>query len=70
MIAVDTLTHKTDVFYPSEDGEPLAETYDHVYAIMATMLVLKEYLKNRKATVLADQFMYYAAGFPKLRVAP
>lgn len=48
MIAVDTLTHKTDVFYPSEDGEPLAETYDHVYAIMATMLVLKEYLKTEK----------------------
>ncbi|WP_410223703.1 Uma2 family endonuclease, partial [Limnospira platensis] len=70
MIAVDSLTHKTDVFYPSSDGEPLAETYDHVYVLMATMLVLKEYLKDRKATVLADQFMYYAAGFPKLRVAP
>jgi Uma2 family endonuclease len=60
----------TEIFYPSEDGEPLAESYDHVYAILTTLAVLKQYLVGRQATVLADQFLYYSQGFPNLRVAP
>lgn len=63
-------TFKTDIVYPSGDGEPLAETYDHVYAILTTLEVLKQYLADRRATVLGNQFLYYAQGFPKLRVAP
>ena len=59
-----------EIFYPSEDGEPLAESYDHVYAILTTLAVLKQYLAGRQATVLADQFLYYSQGFPSLRVAP
>jgi Uma2 family endonuclease len=60
----------TDVFYPSSDGEPVAETYDHLYAILITLEVLRQYLQGQRATVLANQFLYYAQGFPKLRVAP
>jgi len=56
--------------YPSSDGEPLAETYDHLCAIINTFGVLTQLLKGQRATVLADQFMYYAQGYPKLRVAP
>ncbi len=56
--------------YPSSDGEPVAETYIHLYAILNTLEVLKQYLAGRQATVLANQFLYYAQGFPKLRVAP
>lgn len=56
--------------YPSSDGEPLAETYDHLCAIVNTFGVLTQFLKGQQATVLADQFMYYAQGYPKLRVAP
>lgn len=61
---------KTEIFYPSEDGEPLAETYDHVYAILMTLEVLRQYLVGQEATVLAGQFLYYSQGFPRLRVAP
>ncbi|MBA3922587.1 MAG: Uma2 family endonuclease [Nostocaceae cyanobacterium] len=61
---------KTEIFYPSSDGEPLAESYVHLQAIIATLLVLTQYLQGRQATVLADQFLYYAQGFPRLRVAP
>jgi Uma2 family endonuclease len=61
---------QTDIFYPSSDGEPVAETYDHLYAILITLEVLTQYLHGQKATVLANQFLYYAQGFPKLRVAP
>lgn len=56
--------------YPSSDGEPVAETYIHLYAILMSLEVLKQYLEGRQATVLANQFLYYAQGFPKLRVAP
>jgi Uma2 family endonuclease len=61
---------QSEVIYPSRDGEPVAETYDHLYAILTTLEVLKQYLQARRATVLANQFLYYAQGFPKLRVAP
>jgi Uma2 family endonuclease len=61
---------ETEIFYPSSDGEPIAETYDHLYAIFTTLQVLKLYLQGCRATVLANQFLYYAEGFPKLRVAP
>ncbi|MBE9200218.1 MULTISPECIES: Uma2 family endonuclease [unclassified Nodularia (in: cyanobacteria)] len=60
----------TNTEYPSADGEPVAETYLHLYAILTTLEVLKQYLAGRQATVLANQFLYYAQGFPKLRVAP
>jgi Uma2 family endonuclease len=59
-----------NIEYPSSDGEPLAESYLHLYAILTTLEVIKQYLTGRQATVLADQFLYYAQGFPKLRVAP
>jgi Uma2 family endonuclease len=59
-----------EVFYPSSDGAPLAESYDHLYVIMTTLAMLLAHLKGQQATVLADQFLYYAQGFPRLRVAP
>ena len=60
----------TSIKYPSADGETMAETYIHLYAILTTLEVLKQYLTGTQATVLANQFLYYAQGFPKLRVAP
>jgi Putative restriction endonuclease len=60
----------TEIFYPSSDGEPVAETYDHLYALLTTLEVLKQHLKGRQATVLGNQFLYYSQGFPKLRTAP
>lgn len=56
--------------YPSTDGEPVAETFVHLYAMLITLEVLRQYLAGQRATVLSNQFLYYAQGFPKLRVAP
>jgi hypothetical protein len=61
---------RAEVFYPSSDGEPLAESYAHLCVLLATVAVLRQYLQGQQATVLANQFLYYAQGFPKLRVAP
>lgn len=60
---------QTEIFYPSSDGEPLAETQVHVDAIIGAVVALRQYLGER-AIVLADQFLYYSQGYPKLRVAP
>lgn len=71
MIAISpVLTTTEEVIYPSADGEPVAETYIHFYAISTTLETLKQYLTGKEATVLANQFLYYAQGFPKIRVAP
>ncbi|MGJ5628247.1 Uma2 family endonuclease [Nostoc sp. CALU 1950] len=70
MMATLPVSVESEIFYPSADGQPVAETYDHLYALLTTLEVLKQYLANRQATVLANQFLYYAQGFPKLRVAP
>lgn len=59
-----------EIVYPSSDGEPLAETSVHADAIIHTVVALRQYLQPQAAIVLADQFLYYAQGFPKLRVAP
>ena len=66
---LETVT-KTDIVYPRSDGEPVAETYIHLYAILTTLEVLKQYLSGQQATVLANQFMYYSQGLPRMRVAP
>ncbi len=58
------------IIYPSSDNEPLAETFIHLYAILTTLEVLKQYLEGQQATVLANQFLYYAEGFPEMWVAP
>ncbi|MDZ8032748.1 Uma2 family endonuclease [Nostoc sp. DedSLP04] len=62
-------SQSTEVFYPSSDGEPLAESYAHLCALLATLEVLRQYLLDWQATVLSNQFLYYAQDFPRLRVA-
>jgi Uma2 family endonuclease len=61
---------RASIEYPSTDGEPLAETFLHLYAIFCILEVLLQYLKGQKATVLSNQFLYYSEGFPNLRAAP
>lgn len=70
MVATRSAFDTTELFYPSSDGEPLAESSVHVDAIINAVVVLRQYLAQQQAIVLADQFLYYAQGFPKLRVAP
>ncbi|MBW4649177.1 MAG: Uma2 family endonuclease [Kastovskya adunca ATA6-11-RM4] len=70
MTAITPAAKQSQLLYPSSDGEPVAETFVHLYALLTTLEVLRQYLKGRQATVLGNQFLYYAQGFPKLRVAP
>lgn len=61
---------QTALHYPTSDGEPVAETFVHLYALLVTLEVLRQYLEGRRATVLANQFLYYSEGLPRLRCAP
>jgi Uma2 family endonuclease len=61
---------RTTIVYPTGDGEPVAETYAHMYVMFITLEILRQYLVREPAIVLANQFLYYAQGFPKLCVAP
>lgn len=70
MVATHFVPKTTEIFYPSSDGEPLAETSVHVDTIIHAVVTLRQYLQTQQAIVLADQYLYYAQGFPKLRVAP
>ena len=69
-IALNQESKKTEIFYPVSDGEPIAESYDHMEAMSMTLMVLKMYLKGQRATVLANQFFYYEEGKPESRTAP
>jgi len=61
---------QTEIFYPTGDGKPLAESYDHIQVIFTIFAVLTQYLQGQQATVLSNQFLYYIEGNPKARVAP
>jgi Uma2 family endonuclease len=65
---------KPEIFYPSEDGEPLAESFVHIDAIVLLMVLLRQYLQDyfqpQKPLILANQYVYYAENFPRLRFTP
>jgi hypothetical protein len=39
---------RAEVFYPSADGEPVAESYAHLCVLLATLEVLRQYLLRSK----------------------
>ena len=58
------------IYYPSGDGEPVAETFDHLYVILITIEVLRLYLQDVQACILGNQFLYYEEGNSGKRCAP
>ena len=60
----------SEIIYPVEDGEPLAESYEHLRAIFNIFSSLTQYLMGQQALVLSNQFLFYSQGYPKLRVTP
>ena len=69
IVSPPTITAQS-IQYPSGDGTPVAETFDHLYAILITIEVLRQYLEDVQACVLGNQFLYYSEGFPRLKCAP
>ncbi|PZV14545.1 MAG: hypothetical protein DCF20_12940 [Pseudanabaena sp.] len=63
-------TTDAEIIYPTSDGEPLAETQEHIWAILTTLSILSQYLTGKQAVVFANQFFYYIEKKPRARVAP
>jgi Uma2 family endonuclease len=65
-----TVATNPAIHYPTGDGQPVAETFAHLYAILMTIELLRLYLQGQQATVLGNQFLYYEQGNSSKRVAP
>jgi Uma2 family endonuclease len=64
------LVTKPEIFYPTEDRKPLAESPDHFQVILNVFTVLTQYLQGQQAVVMSNQFLYYIQHNPRARVAP
>ena len=59
------------IFYPEEDGEPMAVSDLHRRILMRTLQVFDEYFKqDPDAYVPGDILMYYVEGDPRKSVSP
>jgi Uma2 family endonuclease len=65
-----TVATNTAIHYPTGDGQPVAETFAHLYAILMTIEVLRLYFRGQQATILGNQYLYYEQGNASKRVAP
>lgn len=70
MVTTSSITQSSPVIDPSSDGEPVAETYAHFYALLVTLEVLRQYLEGQEPTVLTTQFLYYAQGVSSIASCP
>ncbi len=59
------------VRYPVSDGKPMAETPEHLEAMLYLLDALMRYFAGREDVYVAgNQFMYWIEGNPSQRVAP
>lgn len=67
-----TAVTPTEIYYPSEDGESMAETPIHVRAIMLLHQSLEDYLLPRDPDVFiaSDIFWYFVEGDRDRKVSP
>jgi len=69
-MAITQAQQKT-VHYPCSDGKPMAETPEHLEAMVYLVAALQAYFAQRKDVYVAgNQFMYWVEGNPRQRVAP
>ncbi len=62
---------RPEVFYPDSDGEPMAETEVHFFAIIDLAATLHFHFRSRRGIyVVGNMFLYYEEGNPQARKAP
>jgi Uma2 family endonuclease len=60
-----------EIIYPSSDGQPMAETSEHLLLMVALISALRHHFKqHRKVYVIGNMFLYYEKGNPAARRAP
>ena len=64
-------TNAPPIEYPSGDGQPMAETWLHVQAIMLLHQALEDFFRPRTDVFVAsDLFWYWQEGRPDHKIAP
>jgi Uma2 family endonuclease len=57
--------------YPESDGKPMAETDTHIRAMIDSIVILKDFFRDRPdAYVAGNMLLYYEEGNPAASVAP
>jgi len=65
------LAREQEIEYPTSDGQPMAESPEHVQAIIELLLGLQQrYAGASDVWVGANFFLFYERGNPKARVSP
>jgi Uma2 family endonuclease len=60
-----------EIFYPSSDGEPMAETPIHIRALILLFQAMEDFLAAlTDIYIAADMFWYWEEGNPQARRAP
>ncbi len=60
-----------EVFYPTSDGEPMAETEAHLMLMVHLIATLRQYYAQRPDVyVIGNMYFYYLQGHPEARKAP
>jgi Uma2 family endonuclease len=71
MARIMAIPLEDDVFYPESDGEPMAETEEHLEEMVYAWQALKDRFEaDAGVFVGADMFLYYRKGDPRGVVAP
>ncbi len=66
-----TVQTQRPVHYPESDGKPVAETPEHLEAMLYLIDALQRYFAGRRDVYVAgNQFLYWVEGNPSQRVAP
>ena len=66
-----TITKGPEVFYPSSDGEPMAETPIHIRALILLLQAMEDFLGARTDIyIAADMFWYWVEDNPQASRAP
>ena len=61
----------TTIDYPASDGEPMAETEQHILAMLYLIGALRHYFRHAADVyVIGNMFLYYIEGKPNARRAP
>src|SRR3954467_4520175 len=68
---MSALLLEQEIEYPTSDGQPMAETPEHVQAIFDLLHGLqRRYVTTPDVWVGANFFLFYERGNPKARVSP
>jgi Uma2 family endonuclease len=71
MARIMAIPLEDEVFYPESDGEPMAETEEHLEEMVYAWQALKDrFGADADVFVGADMFLYYRKGDPRGVVAP